>query len=167
MVEAMKYLINTRLGVVHAADCPTVRRISPANLTEWDPIKAHLAPGVQHCPACLSHVPEVPRNRLLEDADGAPYPDEVQNLMRLLTINAHTFGGDAAVAAFEAMRLAGIRQALAAAVDAVPVNMELRPNGSTDPQAAMYVEGAHDVWAAINALLPRDPDAEAEANPWD
>jgi hypothetical protein len=55
----MKYLINQRVGVVHTADCPSVRRIAPENLSDWDPAKAHLAPGVQACPACLSKVPAV------------------------------------------------------------------------------------------------------------
>lgn len=53
----MNYVVNQRLGVVHTADCPSVRRIKPENLSEWDPAKAHLAPGVQACPACLSQVP--------------------------------------------------------------------------------------------------------------
>lgn len=51
------YVINQRIGVVHRADCASVKMIRDVNLSEWDPVKARLAPGVQACPACLTAVP--------------------------------------------------------------------------------------------------------------
>jgi hypothetical protein len=55
----MDYWINTRVGVVHADGCASLRAIRHANLGTWDPTKAHLSPGVTACPACLTRVPAV------------------------------------------------------------------------------------------------------------
>lgn len=54
------YVVNQRVGVVHTADCPSLARIRPENLSGWDPAKAHLTPGVTACPACLPKVPAIP-----------------------------------------------------------------------------------------------------------
>lgn len=59
----MKYVINTRVGVVHTAGCSSLRRMSNDNLTEWDPTKAHLVVGATYDPECLSAVPAAPSVR--------------------------------------------------------------------------------------------------------
>lgn len=156
------YVINDRVGEVHAIDCWRVKLMDSSNMSAWDPSRAHLLPGVTACPRCLTEVPKEAPMALLEDPDGAPYPEEVQGLMRLLQANTGTYVVDVMIRALEAMRLAGIQQARDALLeDAPPVNMELRPDGSTDPSAAIYVEGFHDALAAVSALLPK------EEVPWD
>lgn len=42
----------------------------------------------------------------------------------------------------------------------VPVNYELKRAGGSNPPLAQYVEGLHDAWATVHALLP-STDSEA------
>lgn len=52
-----EYVINQRMGVVHRLDCLAVGRIKADHREAWLPEKAHLSPGVTHCPLCLLSVP--------------------------------------------------------------------------------------------------------------
>ena len=154
------YVINHRMGIVHENTCSRVNAVAVENLGVWYPDKAHLAPGVTYCPVCLTAVPVV-EPPLLEDKDGSPYPEEVQALVRLLQANTGTYVVDVLMRALDAMRLHGVRQARDAIIgDGPPLNFELRPDGSSDPSAAVYVEGFHDALVAVDALLPR------EESPW-
>lgn len=63
----MSFVINQRVGEVHDATCARVRKVSVENITEWNPEKAHLSPGVTFCPKCLTEVPAgTPPPTLLE-----------------------------------------------------------------------------------------------------
>ena len=54
-------------------------------------------------------------------------------------------------------RVAALHEAVTAIVDAATsLNAELRQDGSEEPGMAAYVEGFHNAWAAVNALIP-DP----------
>lgn len=60
---------------------------------------------------------------------------------------------------------AALRDAAEDLTSHIPVNFELRPDGSEDPIRAAYVEAAHDLWAELRerarALSP-DPEKGAE-----
>lgn len=100
------YVENSRTGEVHRTDCPRVKVI--AHPTSWSPERAPLLPGRRACWVCLENglplrTPAPEPRELLEDPDGAPYPEEVQALVALLQIDHGTAGMDALVAALEAV----------------------------------------------------------------
>lgn len=85
----MRYIENTRTGEVHEETCRRVKVI--ASTGQWDPALALMLPGRYACWVCLpTGLPTVPTEQigqvdLLEDFDGAPYPEEVQRLARMVS----------------------------------------------------------------------------------
>jgi hypothetical protein len=50
----------------------------------------------------------------------------------------------------------GIRDAVEALQSVVPYNFELNYDGTEDKLRAAYVEGVHDSWATVRAMLDAD-----------